>query len=167
MSSSRPSPMSRRDFIRVTTGLIGGSIAAAIGLPAVGYLLGPAFRNTGEAAWVDLGKLSNYPQNTPTLFQFTRAKENGWERTALSYGVYVVRTNQNSVRVFSNVCTHLACRATWHAGIANYVSPCHDGHFDILGNVVSGPPPRPLDEFNTKIEQDNLYIQLPAFRRNS
>ncbi len=165
MSSSQDSDLSRRDFIKATTALIGGFIAAAIGLPAIGYLLGPALRTTVEDAWVNLGQLNSYPMNIPALFQFARTSENGWERTAMSYGVFVLRTDQTKVRVFSNVCTHLACRVSWHSNIRNYVSPCHDGHFDILGNVVSGPPPRPLDEFNTKIEQGNLYIHLPAFKR--
>ncbi|MBI3170732.1 MAG: hypothetical protein HYZ22_19800 [Chloroflexi bacterium] len=44
-------------------------------------------------------------------------------------------------------------------------SPCHDGHFDAVGNVLSGPPPRPLDEFVTKIENGNLYVSLPPIKR--
>lgn len=167
MPSNQDSDLSRRDFTKATTALVGGFMAAAIGLPAMGYLLAPALRKTAEGAWVSLGKLNNYPLNIPTLFQFARTSENGWERTAMSYGAFIVRTDPTKVRVFSNICTHLACRVSWHPNIQNYVSPCHDGHFDRLGNVVSGPPPRPLDEFNTKIEEGNLYIQLPAFRRTS
>ena len=59
---------------------------------------------------------------------------------------------QSSVRVFSNVCTHLGCHVNWHAELRHYVSPCHDGHFDVLGKNISGPPPHPLDEFKTRIE---------------
>ena len=40
-------------------------------------------------------------------------------------------------------------------------------HFDILGNVISGPPPRPLDEFVTKIEGGELFVQLPPIKRES
>ncbi len=64
----------------------------------------------------------------------------------MNYGLYVVRKNENEVRVFSDICT---------------------GHFDIMGKNISGPPPRPLDEFVTKIEDGNLYVQLPAFKRTS
>ncbi len=85
----------------------------------------------------------------------------------MNYGLYVVRKNENEVRVFSDICTHLGCRVNWHPDIEHYVSPCHDGHFDIMGKNISGPPPRPLDEFVTKIEDGNLYIQLPAFKRTS
>jgi Rieske Fe-S protein len=85
----------------------------------------------------------------------------------MSYGVFVVRQAGENVRVFSNICTHLACRVSWQPDVQHYISPCHDGHFDILGNNISGPPPRPLDEFVTKIEADNLWIQLPAFKRTA
>jgi Rieske Fe-S protein len=158
---------SRRDFIKITTASIGGFIGLVVGLPAVAYLISPALRTNKEDAWIDLGALDKYPLNIPGLFEFTRTKVNGWERTAMSYGVFVVRQDEKNVRVFSNICTHLGCHISWHPDIKNYVSPCHDGHFDLLGKVVSGPPPRPLDEFTTKIEAGNLFIQLPPFRRTS
>jgi Rieske Fe-S protein len=111
--------------------------------------------------------LDQYPLNLPSFLQFTRTKVNGWERTGMSYGVFVVRQNETTVRVFSNICTHLGCHVSWHPNLQHYVSPCHDGHFDILGKNVSGPPPRPLDEFKTKVEAGKLYIQLPPFKRYS
>ena len=83
----------------------------------------------------------------------------------MAYGVFVVRREDAAVRVFSNICTHLGCHVNWHPEVRHYISPCHDGHFDILGQNVSGPPPRPLDEFKTRIEGGRLHIQLPAFRR--
>lgn len=159
--------LSRRDFIKATTGIVGGLISVVLGLPIIGYLIAPALRKDDAAAWVDLGALENYPLNKPALFQFTRTKVNGWERTGMSYGVFVVRQAETQVRVFSNICTHLGCHVNWHPDLQHYVSPCHDGHFDILGKNISGPPPRPLDEFKTKIESGSLYIQLPAFKRYS
>jgi Rieske Fe-S protein len=39
-----------------------------------------------------------------------------------------------------------------------YICPCHNGHFSIDGEVISGPPPRPLDVYATKIEDGLLYI---------
>ncbi len=159
--------VSRRDFIKATTVLVGGFIGAMIAIPAIGYLISPALRKNEDNAWIDLGQLDQYPIGVPKLFQFTRTKVNGWERSGMTYGVFVVRTDQTNTRVFSNICTHLGCHISWHPDIKNYVSPCHDGHFDILGKVVSGPPPRPLDEFTTKVEKGNLFIQLPAFKRTS
>ncbi len=160
--------LSRRDFIKGTAAAIGGLIGALIGIPSVAYLLSPATQVRAEnEAVVALGPLENYPIGVPTRFDFTLTKVNGWERTATNYGLYVVRKNESEVRVFSDVCTHLGCRVTWHPDQEHYISPCHDGHFDILGGVVSGPPPRPLDEFTTKIKDGNLFVQLPPFRRTA
>jgi len=63
--------------------------------------------------------------------------------------------------------THLGCRVWWHPDQEHYISPCHDGHFDKMGNVVSGPPPRPLDEYVTRIENGNLFVTLPPFKRHA
>jgi menaquinol-cytochrome c reductase iron-sulfur subunit len=138
-----------------------------IGIPSVAFLLSPAMKSSAETdAVIALGPIENYPIGIPTRFDFTRTKVNGWERTATDYGLYVVRKS-GEVRVFSDVCTHLGCRVSWHADQEHYISPCHDGHFDILGNVISGPPPRPMDEFVTKIESGELFVQLPPIKRAS
>ena len=168
MSDSNPHQVSRRDFIKGTTAVIGGLIGALIGLPSIAFLLSPAVKSQGESdAVIGLGPLANYPIGIPTRFDFTLTKVNGWERTATNYGLYVVRKSEKEVRVFSDVCTHLGCRVTWHEDQAHYISPCHDGHFGILGDVISGPPPRPLDEFVTKIEGGELFVQLPPIKRES
>jgi Rieske Fe-S protein len=159
--------LTRRDFIKGTAATIGGLIGALIGIPSILYLLSPSLQAEEDTDTIALGPLENYPVGVPTRFEFIRTKVNGWERTATNYGLYVVRKNESEVRVFSDICTHLGCRVSWHPDQENYISPCHDGHFDIVGNVVSGPPPRPLDEFTTKIEEGNLFVQLPAFRRTS
>lgn len=150
--------MSRREFVTIVSAALGGVMGAVIGIPAIGYLLSPALKTQKSEAWIPLGKLENYPFNTPTLFTFTRTKVNGWEKTVNSYGVYILRTSESEVKVLSNLCTHLSCRVTWKAEANEYICPCHDGHFDIQGNVDSGPPPRPLDTYETKIEDGNLFL---------
>jgi menaquinol-cytochrome c reductase iron-sulfur subunit len=164
--SAKSNQVSRRDFYKIVTALMGTFIGTVIGVPAIVYLISPGLRVKETEAWVPLGPLSKYPIGVPKLFNFTRSQINGWEKTVISYGIFVIRKDKNQIRVLSNICTHLGCRVSWHSDIQHYVSPCHNGHFDIIGNVVSGPPPRPLDEFITKIEDGNLYIQYPPFRRS-
>ena len=159
--------VSRRDFIKGTAAMIGGLIGAVIAIPSIAYLLSPAMQKEEDTASIDLGPLENYPIGVPTRFETTRTRVNGWERTATNYGLYVVRNSENEVRVFSDICTHLGCRVSWHADQEHYISPCHDGHFDKMGNVISGPPPRPLDEYTTRVENGNLFVSLPPFRRSS
>ncbi len=167
MSDDHRAGISRRDFIKGTTYLIGGLIGEVVAAPAIAFLISPILGKKQDGAWVDLGPLDGYPLGQPTLFEFSRTEVNGWERTGMNYGVFVVRTDEAIVRVFSNICTHLGCHVNWHPEVQHYISPCHDGHFDALGRNLSGPPPRPLDEFITRIEDGRLHIQLPAFKRNS
>jgi Rieske Fe-S protein len=152
--------MSRKDFVTLTTGVIGTIMGVVVGLPAIGYLLSPALKSKATDAWIQLGPLKNYPVGIPTPFNFTRSQINGWEKTVNSYGVYVWRKNESDVAVFSNVCTHLACRVTWREDLQEYICPCHDGHFAANGEVTAGPAPRPLDRYETKIEEGNLSIRL-------
>lgn len=159
--------LSRRDFIKGTSVLIGGFIGTLITVPTIAYLLSPVFGEAEDDTWIDLDPLGRYPLGVPTLREFTRSHLNGWERTGTSYGVFVVRLDTKAARVFSNICTHLACHVNWHAEAQHYISPCHDGHFDLLGRNISGPPPRPLDEFATRLEEGSLFIRLPAFKRYS
>jgi Rieske Fe-S protein len=149
--------VSRRDFVTVITAAVGTLIGAVVGLPAIGYLLSPALKVEKSEARVALGPLENYPEGTPTLFNFTRSKVNGWEKAVNSYGVYVLRQG-GQAQVFSNICTHLSCRVTWQEEAQKYHCPCHDADFAKDGGIIRGPQPRPLDEFEVVVEDSNLFI---------
>jgi menaquinol-cytochrome c reductase iron-sulfur subunit len=153
--------INRRDFVKIMTTFLGSVMAVILGLPGIAYITSPAQRISKQDDWIPLGSMEDYPIGVPTRFNFTRARVNGWEKAVISYGVYILRKNDGQVKVFSDICTHLGCRVTWHPDIQEYVSPCHDGHFDIDGYVTKGPPPRPLDQYETKIDQEgDLYIHL-------
>ena len=152
--------LNRRQFVKVVLVSVGTFMTAVIGLPAIAYLISPATKIQAADAWIPLGPLENYPIGLPTLFSFTRSTVNGWEKTVNSYGAYVVRYNETDHKVFSNICTHLSCRVNWREEPADFHCPCHDGLFNIEGQVVSGPPPRPLDQYETKVEDGLLFIHF-------
>lgn len=152
--------LSRNDFVKFAVGAVGTVIGAVVGLPAIGYLISPALKVQQTDSWVDVGPLESYEIGKPTLYTFTRTTVNGWEKTVNSFGVYVLRKDTNEVVVFSNWCTHLSCRVTWHDDVMEYICPCHDGRFDKSGEIISGPQPRPLDRYETKTEDGNLAIRV-------
>lgn len=152
--------LSRREFTRNAMIFVGTIIGSVIGIPAVGYLISPAVKAASSDAWIPLGALANYPAGVPTVFSFTRSKVNGWEKTTNSFSVYVIRGEGDKVNVLSNICTHLGCRVAWNKDSNEYLCPCHDARFGLNGEVVSGPPPRPLSAYETKIENGNLFIHL-------
>jgi len=152
--------LDRRQFVTVVTAFLGSIMGVVVGLPAIGYLLSPATKVQKKDDWIPLGSVESYTVGAPTLFSFTRTTINGWEKTVNSYGAYVVRFSPDQLKVFSNMCTHLSCRVSWKDDVKEYVCPCHDAHFNAQGQVVSGPPPAPLIEYETKIEEGNLFIHL-------
>jgi menaquinol-cytochrome c reductase iron-sulfur subunit len=148
--------ISRRGFVNLAVGFVGSVITAVIGLPAIGYLVSPVLKQSRSDAWIQLGPPENYPVGIPTPFTFTRTKINGWEKTVNSYGVYVLRGEDGSIKVYSNVCTHLACRVKWSDERKLYLCPCHDAAFNLDGSVAGGPPPRPLDVFAEVKTENNI-----------
>jgi menaquinol-cytochrome c reductase iron-sulfur subunit len=155
--------INRRNFVGGVVALLGSIIAAVIGLPAIGYLLSPALKKTASSAtdeWVPLGPVQDIPEDQPKLYTFTRTQQVGWERTASSFGVYVIKRPAGMLDVFSNVCTHLSCRVSWQEDQEEFICPCHDGRFAKDGAIVSGPQPRPLDRFEYKIEDGTLMVQV-------
>jgi len=163
MAQKEKSPtLSRREFTKVITAFVGSLMGAIMGLPIIGYIISPAVKGQELDAWVSLGLLDNYSIDTPKLFTFTRTKVNGWERTTNSYGVYVLRKADGSVKVYSNVCTHLSCRVTYKENEKSFDCPCHDARFNLNGEVIYGPPPRPLDQYHeTQVDEaGNLLIHL-------
>lgn len=137
---------------------IGGLISAAIGLPAVAYVIGPALKRTSDL-WIRLGAISKVELGSPTLFKTTVETETGWINTEEEISAYVLTQNGQDFDVMSNICTHLGCRVRWIADDDRFYCPCHNGVFAKDGSVVSGPPPRPLDRFESKVEDGILYIR--------
>jgi Rieske Fe-S protein len=152
--------LERRDFVKVVLAFLGSIMAAVIGLPVVGYLISPAIKKFSSDSWISVGKLEAYPIGAPTLFNFSRTKVNGWERTVSSYGVYVVKTAADQASVCSNMCSHLGCHVSWKSEVQEYVCPCHDARFNSKGQVTAGPPPGPLQTYETKTEDGVLFIHF-------
>jgi menaquinol-cytochrome c reductase iron-sulfur subunit len=161
MSSKYRSPvLDRRGFVKIVSSVLGSVMAALVGLPVIGFFISPAFKKASGDEWISLGPLENYPPGSPTLFNFTLTNVNGWERSSKSYGVFVLKSEDGKVEALSDVCTHLSCRVNWKEEEQEFACPCHAASFDRDGNLKSGPPPRPMDRYETRLEEDQLFIYL-------
>lgn len=150
--------INRKDFLSIATLSIGGVISLMMGIPAVAYVLGPALVRENQRGWTRLGAIKKVELGTPTLFKANIKRNSGWLVEEDAIGVYVLTDNGRDFIVMSNICTHLGCRVRWIADKEIFLSPCHNGVFDREGRVISGPPPRPLDRFEVKIENNQLLI---------
>lgn len=70
----------------------------------------------------------------------------------------LVRTKDGSYYAYGQKCTHLAC-PVYYAKEANRLEcPCHEGGFDVqTGNVLYGPPPRPLDKIEVEVRGNEVW----------
>ena len=152
--------LSRRNFLAIAIGAIGAVIGVVIAIPAVAYVVGPALKRKTSEDWVRLGPTSKVELGTPTLFKTTIERQTGWIVTEEELSIYLLTEDGRDYIALSNICTHLGCRVRWITDQGQYFCPCHNAAFDKIGLVVSGPPPRPLDRYETKVEDDQLYILL-------
>jgi Rieske Fe-S protein len=152
--------LGRRNFLAIATAAIGGLIGVVLAIPAVAYVVGPALQRKTTENWIRLGPTSKVELGTPTLFKTSVESQTGWIMTEEEISVYALTEEGRDYIALSNICTHLGCRVRWITDQGQYFCPCHNAAFDKIGLVVSGPPPRPLDRYETKVEDDQLYILL-------
>lgn len=151
--------ISRRDFFKTTIAAASALIGSALGIPAIAYIVGPALQTEKSNEWLHLGSTSKIEIGVPTLFKTKLQMQTGWITNEEEITVYALTENGRDYIAMSNICTHLGCHVRWISDRGQFFCPCHNGIFNKQGEVVSGPPPRPLDRFPVKVEKDQLYIQ--------
>jgi Rieske Fe-S protein len=150
--------LSRRDFLGIATWAIAGLISLGMGIPAIAYIIGPALKRVERQEKIRLGAASKVEIGVPTLFKTKIERQTGWITNETELSIYVITENGRDFAAMSNVCTHLGCRVRWNADQEQFFCPCHNAVFDKAGNVVDGPPPRPLDRYEINVEGDQLYV---------
>jgi menaquinol-cytochrome c reductase iron-sulfur subunit len=150
--------ISRRKFMSTAIAAIASAIGAAVGLPAIAYIIGPALKQRAED-WVQLGAVSKVEIGNPTLFKTNIELQTGWISAQEEISTYILTDDGQTYAAMSNICTHLGCRVRWIPERKQFFCPCHNGVFDKDGNVVDGPPPRALDRYETKVEDGVLFIR--------
>jgi Rieske Fe-S protein len=150
--------LSRRNFMQTAIWGIGGLIGLGFGVPALAYVVGPSLKSQQIQTWMRLGPTSKVELGIPTLFTFTIQTQTGWIENTEEVSVYILSADGRTYIAMSNICTHLGCHVRWISDQSSFTCPCHNGVFDISGNVVSGPPPRPLTQYDVKVENGQLFV---------
>jgi cytochrome b6-f complex iron-sulfur subunit len=137
--------MERRDAIKNLFAFIPLGAAFA-GITAIGFrFITPVKQEVQRRIFTV--NLEELPINATKKFQDLRGKD-----------LMIVRTGEREVKALSTVCTHLGCSVYWQKDKKEFYCPCHAGRFDKDGNVLGGPPPKPLDSYKVEIEGDNVFI---------
>jgi Rieske Fe-S protein len=74
----------------------------------------------------------------------------------------LVRAPSGELRAFSAVCTHLNCTVQYRADLSHIWCACHNGHFDLNGQNIAGPPPRPLESFTVNVRGSQVVVTRGA-----
>ena len=70
----------------------------------------------------------------------------------------LVRAADGQYHAYGQKCTHLACPVYYERQRQRLECPCHEGGFDVrTGNVLYGPPPRPLDQIVLEVRGAEVW----------
>jgi nitrite reductase/ring-hydroxylating ferredoxin subunit len=70
----------------------------------------------------------------------------------------LIRTANGEYHAYGQKCTHLACPVYYSRDAHRLECPCHEGAFDVgTGNVLYGPPPRPLDAIEIEVRDGQIW----------
>ena len=70
----------------------------------------------------------------------------------------LVRTRDGKFFAYDQKCTHLTCPVYFAREHHRLECPCHEGAFDVMtGNVLYGPPPRPLDKIALEVRGAEVW----------
>lgn len=144
----------RRTFLGYGIGFVGAMIGGMLGVPMVTYAISPAL-DKPETEWKEVGRLEDFPVGVPKLITVDRTRKDGWVKTKEKLPLFVFQRAKGDVTIYDVRCTHLGCPVSFKD--SKYFSPCHGGVFDLDGRVLAGPPPRPLDRYEVKVENGKLY----------
>jgi cytochrome b6-f complex iron-sulfur subunit len=144
-------PFDRRSFLDALLAVGFVSTAAAMAYPVARYLVPPR-SGEPETASAVASRAVDLKANSGKIFKFGNKP-----------GI-VVRTADGEVRAFSAVCTHLDCTVQFKADTSQLWCACHNGTYDLGGNVVSGPPPRGLEAFAVNIRGDGADAEIVVSR---
>jgi len=135
----------KRDFLKYVLG--GGLVAwlASVLYPLYEYVIPPK-QSEVEVSSVKAGKLSTMEKDSGMIVRFGNRP------------VILIRTASGDFRAFSATCTHLDCTVQYRKDFGVIWCACHNGKYDLTGRNISGPPPRPLEEFRVILQGDEILI---------
>ena len=156
---------SRRTFFRWASGIGAFVSAALVGLPSLRAFLAPLSRKEKQTNWIKLGEADQIEAGVPTRFDFAESVNDAWVETRALRGVWIYTDDNAAFTVYNSHCPHLGCAYAFEKDKGIFHCPCHHGLFEAkTGTVISGPPPRPLDTLQTKVEDGILYAAYQDFR---
>jgi Rieske Fe-S protein len=141
---SAPQP-GRRRFLNYLLGIVTAVWVPTILYPVYEFFQIPPKKEEDPASIV-AAKFKDLKPNQGVIFKF------GTQPGILIMGADGV------LRAFSAVCTHLDCTVEYRSDLQKIHCACHNGMYDLNGRNISGPPPRPLQQFKVAQKGDDVIV---------
>jgi cytochrome b6-f complex iron-sulfur subunit len=140
------SPVPRREFVEAVLG--SGVLATVVAFlyPVLRYLVPPKELDLGSDAVV-AGRVGELKPNSGKIFRFGNRP-----------GI-LIRTASGDYRAMSATCTHLSCTVQYRDDMQQVWCACHNGHYDLNGRNIAGPPPRPLESFEVQVRGEEVFVR--------
>ena len=140
----------RRRFLNWFLGTTAGAFLFTVFYPISRYLVPPKVQESTSRTVTLALKPADVKFNTGQIFRFG------------SQPAILVRTPAGELKAFAAVCTHLACIVQYRNDLNHIWCACHNGHFDLNGLNISGPPPRPLEQYVVNVRGDQIVVSKGA-----
>lgn len=135
----------RRRFLNYLLGTSFGATLLAIFYPIIRFITPPEVIEAAQNSVV-AGKVSELAANSGKIFKFGNKPG------------LILRTSSGEVKAFSAVCTHLDCIVQYQPESKQIWCACHNGQYNLNGQNVGGPPPRPLEEYTVNTRGDEIIV---------
>ena len=140
----------RRSFINWFLATSTGAFLVAVLYPVSRYLIPPPAGQSSAATVTLPIKPAEVKPNSGQIFKFG------------SRPGILIRTPAGELRAFSAVCTHLGCTVQYRPDLTQIWCACHNGHFNLNGINVAGPPPLPLEKYVVNVREDQIVVSKGA-----
>ena len=137
--------MNRRNFIDIFLGASLTGTVISLLYPVIRFIL-PTKQIEAGLKKVSAARVGELAPDTYKIFKF-----------GTTPGI-LINTKEGELRAFTAVCTHLTCNVLYESDTETILCPCHNGRFDLSGNVLSGPPPAPLESYNVEISGEEIIV---------
>jgi cytochrome b6-f complex iron-sulfur subunit len=141
---------SRRGFVNLLLGSGFGAMMVSVIYPVARYLIPPKSGEPTTANVTVTWKPAEIRANSGRIFRFG------------SQPGILLRTPAGELRAFTAICTHLSCTVQYREEKQDIWCACHNGVYDLNGKNMSGPPPRPLEEYRVNVKGDQIVVSKRA-----
>ena len=156
----------RRSFLKRVSAIGAVISAGLVSIPVIRAIFSPVGRPPLGTNWVKVADdTALLDIGVPIRVNFVQTVQDAWVETRTLSGVWLYTEDGEKFKAYNGHCTHLGCSFTYDKQRKTFLCPCHHGQFDAkTGEVLAGPPPRPLDELAVEVRDAAVYVNYKDFR---